>query len=98
MMRTSISARHFKVTDELKDYAQREVQRLTRYFDGIVDCNIELSFQRQNKTSEVALTVHGNLLKASETSEDFRKSIALSVDKLEHQLKKYKGKLREKVK
>jgi putative sigma-54 modulation protein len=97
-MRTSISARHFKVTDELKEYAQREVQRLTRYFDGIVDCNVELSFQKKNKTSEVVLTVHGNLLKASETSEDFRKSIALSVDKLEQQLKKYKGKLQDKVK
>ncbi|MBM3324130.1 MAG: ribosome-associated translation inhibitor RaiA [Calditrichaeota bacterium] len=97
MMRTSISARHFKVSDRLKEYAQEEVQRLTRYFDGIVDCNIELSYQKQNKTSEVALTVHGNLLKASETSDDFRKSIALSVDKLERQLKKYKGKLREKA-
>jgi len=96
-MRTSISARHFKVSDRLKEYAQEEVQRLTRYFDGIVDCNIELSYQKQNKTSEVALTVHGNLLKASETSDDFRKSIALSVDKLERQLKKYKGKLREKA-
>ena len=95
-MRTNISARHFKVSEDLKDYAQQEVQRLTRYFDGIIDCNIELSFQRENKISEVALTVHGNLLKASETSEDFRKSIALSVDKLEQQLRKYKGKMRNK--
>ena len=95
-MRTNISARHFKVRDELKDYAQQEVQRLTRYFDGIMDCDIELSYQKENKTSEISLTVQGNLLKASETSDDFKKSIAVSVDKLEQQLRKYKGKLRNK--
>ncbi len=95
-MRTNISARHFKVTEDLKEYARRETQRLTRYFDGIIDCNIELSYQKENKTSEIALTVHGSLLKATETSDDFKKSIAVSVDKLEQQLRKYKGKLRNK--
>jgi putative sigma-54 modulation protein len=95
-MRTNIYARHFKVNDDLKAYARRETQRLTRYFDGIIDCNIELSYQKENKTSEIALTVHGNLLKATETSDDFKKSIAVSVDKLEQQLRKYKGKLRNK--
>lgn len=94
-MRTNISARHFKVRGDLKDYAQQEVQRLTRYFDGIMDCDIELSYQKENKTSEISLTVQGNLLKASETSDDFKKSIAVSVEKLEQQLRKYKGKLRK---
>lgn len=95
-MRTNISARHFKVSEELRDYARREVQRLTRYFDGIIDCNVELSYQKENKTSEITLTVQRNLLKATETSDDFKKSIAVSVDKLEQQLRKYKGKLRNK--
>ena len=95
-MRTSISARRFKLTDNLKAFAQQEVQRLERYFDGIIDCNIELYYQKDNKTSDITLTVHGNLLKATETTEDFRKSITLCVEKLEKQVKKYKGKLQNK--
>lgn len=96
-MRTNISARRFKLTESLKEFAQQEVKRLERYFDGIIDCNIELSYQKDNKTSEIILTVHGNILKASETSEDFKKSITLAVEKLEPQVKKYKEKLRKKV-
>ncbi len=92
-MRTNISARSFKLSDDLKAFAQQEVQRLERYFDGIIDCNVELSYQKDNKTSDISVSVHGSLLKASETSEDFKKSITLSVEKLEQQIKKYKGKL-----
>ena len=68
-----------------------------QYFDGIIDCSVELSYQKDNKTSEISLTVHGNILKASETSEDFKKSITLAVEKLEPQVKKYKQKKRKKV-
>ena len=95
-MRTNISARSFKLNDDLKAFAQQEVQRLERYFDGIIDCNVELYYQKDNKTSDITASVHGNLLKASETSEDFKKSITLSVEKLEQQVKKYKGKLQKK--
>jgi putative sigma-54 modulation protein len=94
-MRTSVAARHFKATPELQDFAHTEVQRLQKYFDNIIDCDIILSYERENKQSEIVLNVNGTVLKAQDKTDDFYKSITRTVDKLEQQVKKYKGKLRK---
>jgi len=93
-MRTSVAARHFKANPELQDFAHNEVQRLEKYFDNILDCDIILSYQKENKQCEILLNVYGTVLKAQEKTDDFFKSITRTVDKLEQQVKKYKGKLR----
>jgi len=94
-MRTSIAARRFRASDKLQSYASNEVQRLKKYFDNIIDCDIILSYQKENKTCEILLKVYGTVLKATEQTDDFYKSINLTVNKLEQQVKKYKAKLRQ---
>lgn len=91
-MRTSISSIHFKATDSLKVYAESEVQRLLRIADDIINCEVELSYTKLIKEAHIHITVGGAVLNASERSDDFKKSIALAVDKIEQQLKKLKGK------
>ena len=93
-MRVNLAARRFKASDRLQEYANTEVQRLRKYFDNIIDCDIILSYQKENKTSEIHLNVYGTVLKATESTDDFYKSINKTVDKLEQQVKKYKEKLR----
>ena len=94
-MRVSIAARSFKASTKLQDYATTEVQRLKKYFDNIIDCDIILSYQKENKTCEILLTVYGTVLKAKDQKDDFYKSINSTVNKLEQQVKKYKQKLRK---
>jgi putative sigma-54 modulation protein len=94
-MRTSIAARSFRASTRLQDYANNEVKRLKKYFDNIIDCDIILSYQRENKTCEILLSVGGTVLKATEHTDDFYKSINKTVDKLEQQVKRYKAKLRK---
>jgi len=36
-MRVNITARHYKAPDKLKEYAEKEVRKLTKYFDGIIE-------------------------------------------------------------
>lgn len=94
-MQISFTARHFKATGRLKEYAERKVSRLKRYYDSIIDCEIILDYEKQTQIAEIAITVYGQKLVALEKSEDIFKSIEFAVDKLERQLKKYKGKLRD---
>jgi ribosomal subunit interface protein len=91
-MRTNISSIHFKASDSLKEFAEQEVQRLARLSDDILKCEIEFSYQKTAKEAHVHLSVNGTALNATESSDDFKKSIVLSVDKLEQQLRKLKGK------
>ncbi|MDZ7272284.1 MAG: ribosome-associated translation inhibitor RaiA [candidate division KSB1 bacterium] len=94
-MRLNITARHFNASDRLKEYTEKEVRRLKRYYDGILNCDVILDYEKQAQVAEIVLHVYGSKLTVREKSEDMYKSINLAVDKLERQLKKYKGKLRE---
>ena len=39
-MQIKFTARHFKASESLKDYAENEIQRLQKFFDRIVDCDV----------------------------------------------------------
>jgi len=91
-MRINFTARHYKSSPRLKEYAENEVTRLEKFYDGIVDCEIILDYQKDQQIAEIILGVHGAKLTAKEVSEDIYKSIDLAVEKLRRQLKKYKGK------
>ena len=95
-MRTKISSIHFKATDSLKAFAENEVQRLLKFSDEIINCEVELSYQREQKRAHVHVGVNHSILNASEVTDDFQKSIVGAVDKLEEQLKRQKGRIQNK--
>ena len=91
-MRTKISSLHFKATDSLKEFSENEVLRLSKLTDDLLSCEIEFTFTKDEKEARIHLNVGGTILNSTETSDDFKKSLSLAVDKLEVQLKKHKGK------
>ena len=91
-MRINFTARHYKPSKRLKEYAQNEVKRLEKYYDGIVDCDIILDYQKDIQIAEVIINVYGSKLTVTEKTDDVYKSIDSAVSKLERQLKKYKEK------
>ena len=100
-MEVHFTARKFRSRDDLKKHAVQAVRRLDKFYDGIVRADVILSFERavqSIKKAEVNLFVHGTVLSATETSEEFPKSVELALLKLERQLSKYKTKLRMKNK
>jgi putative sigma-54 modulation protein len=92
-MRTKITARHFKLTEELKTFVEDEVFRLKKYYAGIIDTEVILSWEKFHRLAEIHVTVFGDRLKAEERSEEMKKSVTLAVDKLERQVIKYKERL-----
>ena len=92
-MHINVSARHFKASNKLQEFAANEVMRLKKFFDNITDGEIILDWQKGSKSSEIILNVNGTRLTATEASNDFYKCIPKAVDKLESQLRRYKGKL-----
>jgi putative sigma-54 modulation protein len=100
-MNVHFTARRFKAEQSIRDHALASVQKLDRFYDGILRCDVILSIERMSrnvKAVEVNAHVYGMILTAKERSDDFVKSIDLAVDKIERQLSKYKTKLRMKNK
>jgi putative sigma-54 modulation protein len=93
-MKVSITARHFDLTSELKSFVEEELDKLVRYFDHIVSANAVLEVEGYRQRSEITLKVAGTKLTGTGQSDDMYISIEESVDKLKTQLKKYKGKLK----
>ncbi len=100
-MEVHLTARKFKAHSTIREHAVDAVKKLDRFYDGIVRCDIILSYERPTqsvKAAEIILHVFGTQLTAKEKSEDFLKSVELAIQKLEHQLDKYKTRIRAKDK
>ncbi|WP_458121131.1 ribosome hibernation-promoting factor, HPF/YfiA family [Paenibacillus sp. Z6-24] len=97
-MNFAIRGQHFDVTDAIKDYVDKKLNRLERYFDSppVSDGMVTLSSNRGRFTVEVTIPLPGLLLRAEDRSEDMYASIDSVVDKLERQIRKHKTKLNRK--
>jgi ribosomal subunit interface protein len=100
-MQVKFTARRFRAHAEVKDHAISEVKKLARFYDGIIRADVILSYERATKSvkaAEVNMHVYGVVLSAKEKSDNFIKSIDLTVQKLGMQLSKYKNKMHAKDK
>ena len=98
-MATTVTSRHFKAHPSLVEYAEGAVERLRRFYDGIIKGEVILDFERTRnslKIAEIIISVYGAKLTAKHESDDFFRSMDGAVAKLETQLKKYKERLHEK--
>lgn len=96
-MLINITARHFKAPEKLKRFADNEIRRLERFYDGIIDCNMVMDYIQSNHSKhqvEIHLNVYGKVLKVSDLSDDMYKSIDRAIIKLERKLQKYKARIR----
>jgi len=93
-MLKKITARHFDLTAEMKSTAEEEMERLTRYFDNIVSAELVLDTERHRRVAELKVNVYNNTISGTGETDDMYNSIAVAVDKVKGQLKKYKGKLK----
>lgn len=93
-MKTTITARHFQLEEELHDYMLSKLERLNRFSDNITSAELILGWEKQIRYAELKLGLSSSTIVVKEESEDLRKSFDLLMDKAERQLKKYKDKRR----
>lgn len=95
-MQIRTTARHFDLTDDLKDFVERHLRKLERFFDQIIDSHLILEMEKSRMTAELKLKVYGTVLTSKHRSFDMYDSVEKVIDKMERQLKTYKGKLQDK--
>ncbi len=91
-----ITARHFDLTPELKEYVEREIDGLTKFFENIISSEVILDVEKYRQYVEIKLKVYKEVITAKADSDDMYASIEMAIDKVKSRLKKYKGKLKEK--
>lgn len=96
-MEVNIKALHFDITDKLKAFINKKIDKLTRRYEAVTGVEVTLKVVKpetaMNKEAGVQLTVPGNEnLFASKTADSFEEAIDLSLDALEKQLSRLKEK------
>jgi len=88
---------HFNADQKLLSYVDQKVQRLSHFFERIVDASVflklENSGQVRDKVVELKLNVPGETLIATETSKSFEAAVDLAVDNMKRQIKRHKERL-----
>ncbi len=95
-MQKIITARHFDLTEEVKAHAEEEIERLSRYAENILSAEMVLDVERHRRVAELRVKAFNSTMSGTGDTDDMYNSIAAAVDKVKGQLKKYKGKLKEK--
>lgn len=91
-MTITTTARHYQLTPALKEYAESKVLQLKKYFDNIVTAHIIFELEKYRHAVEVSIHVNGKDFNGREVSEDMYASVDRVVEKLERQIRRYKGK------
>jgi putative sigma-54 modulation protein len=97
-MQVSVKSKGIVSEASLREYVERKVDRLDRYLSDLSTAEVDLVAQntRSAEDSQVAqITLrsnHGVVLRSEERSADMRSSIDAAMDKMERQIKNYKGK------
>ena len=93
-----IIVRNLELSDRLKDYVTKKVEKLDRYLDAVEEARLDLSYVKSARSAsdrQVAqLTVRGKgvLLRAEERSDDIFASVDAVLEKIHRQMERYKGK------
>ncbi|AKG03901.1 ribosomal subunit interface protein [Salimicrobium jeotgali] len=99
MFQFNIRGENLEVTDSIRDYVEKKVTKLERYFDTppSSEVHVNLSVYNKEQTIEVTVPMKNLLLRAEEHNADLYAAVDLVVDKLERQIRKHKTKVNRKA-
>src|ERR1051325_1033422 len=93
-MKLSFRGRNGAVPEPFKQYAEKKVQRLERYFRDVQSVQIEQAAEGGQHIVELSSAGDGILLRSQQRSGDLNAAVDGVVDKLERQVQRFKTRVR----
>jgi putative sigma-54 modulation protein len=97
-MKFQIRGKNIQVTDALKEYVEKRLSKLDKYFEKVPEAVVTLVVEKERHRVEVTIPINGYILRGEEETPDMYSSIDLVIEKLERQMEKYKTRLSKKIK
>ena len=95
-MNIKITGKDLKATEAIKDYTEKKLERLQKYFDEDFDVNVTIKTEKNMQIAEMHVITKANTYRAVTEHKDLYASIDKDIDILEGQIRKAKTK-RDKV-
>ncbi|MFH1278675.1 MAG: ribosome-associated translation inhibitor RaiA [Candidatus Eisenbacteria bacterium] len=94
MMQVSITARHFDLTEGLREHTTERIGRLSKYGVSLLEAHAVLAVEKYRHKAEVTLHGNGFHLTGASESDDMYTSVDMVAQKLEVQVRRQKEKMR----
>jgi putative sigma-54 modulation protein len=91
-MQLSVTGHHIEVTQSLRSYVEKKLERITRHFDHVIDVHCVLTVEKLEQKAEATLHVSGSAIHADATDPNMYAAIDALTDKLDRCVKKHKEK------
>jgi putative sigma-54 modulation protein len=91
-MHLTLTGHHVDITDSLRGYVEKKLNRIVRHFDQVIDVHCVLTVEKLSQRAEATLHVSGSSIHADASEPSMYASIDLLADKLDRLVKKHKEK------
>ncbi len=92
-MNIKITGKDLKATEAIKDYIERKMERLEKYYETEdLDIQVMIRLERELQIAEISVSYKGDSHRAVAESKDLYASIDEDIDILERQIRKAKTK------
>ena len=96
-MKITIIERKMHASEQLRDYAEKKVSKLDRYFHKDATATITFSELKGRQTAEVTVRHDGIVFRAEETTTDMFASVDGMISSIERQIRKNKTRLEKRL-
>lgn len=96
-MKYTITGKKIQIPDEVKEYAERKVGKLDRFFKGESEAFITFGSERGRYKIEVTIENNGMFYRVSESTSDMHACIDSACASLERQIRKNKTRLEKRL-
>ncbi|MEP7312465.1 MAG: ribosome-associated translation inhibitor RaiA [Pseudomonadota bacterium] len=94
-MQLKLSGHHVELTDALRSYVEKRLERISRHFDNVIDVTCVLTVEKLEHKAEATLHVSGGNIHADAVDGNMYAAIDALTDKLDRGVKKHKEKLQD---
>lgn len=95
-MRVRFLTRNVKLDEDLKEYMEKKLTKIERFFDRIVDTQVALDFKRGMNSVEITSDVNGVFMRGENYSPDLRTAFDKALKNIEKQVRRQKDYLTDK--
>lgn len=94
-MQVSVTYKNTEGESWLNDYVEERLKKLEKYIDNPAEAHVVLSVEKFRNVAEVNLVAGGMTINGSEEARDMHIAVDNVIEKIERQIKKHKGKIRD---
>lgn len=91
-MNIKITGKELKATDAIKDYVEKKVEKLVKYFGEDFEVTVTIKCEKNEQIADIFVSVMGDNYKAVTAHKDLYAAIDKDIDILEGQIRKMKTK------